>query len=119
MALIRWGTEPWQSTVKGVLANVTELARMAGLSAPVVAVIGKVADLRDKLRWYDKLPLFGKRILVTRTRDQASTLTVALAASGAFPIEVPTIEVKRMDDYSDLDGELRRLEEYEWVVFSS
>lgn len=119
VALIRWGTEPWQSTVKGVLANVTELARKAGLSAPVVAVIGKVADLRDKLRWYDKLPLFGKRILVTRTRDQASNLTLALAASGAFPIEVPTIEVKRMDDYSDLDGELRKLEEYEWVVFSS
>ncbi len=119
VALVRWGTEPWQRTLTGVLADVADRARRAGLSAPVVAVIGKVADLREKLRWYDSLPLFGKRVLVTRTRDQASSLSVALTESGAFPIEVPTIEVQRLADYAELDAELGRLEEYDWVMFSS
>jgi uroporphyrinogen III methyltransferase/synthase len=119
VALVRWGTEPWQRTVTGVLRDIVGRARNAGLSAPVVTVIGKVVDLREKLRWYDTLPLFGKRVLVTRTRVQASRLTRALAGSGAFPVEVPTIEIQGLSDYTELDGELRALESYDWLVFSS
>ena len=119
VALVMWGTEPWQRTVTGVLTDVVERARTADLSAPIVAVIGQVVDLREKLRWYDKLPMFGKRVLVTRTREQASRLSQALAESGALPVEVPTIEIQRLADYTELDGELRALERYGWVVFSS
>ena len=119
VALVKWGTEPWQETVTGILTDIVDRAQRADLSAPVVAVIGKVVDLRKKLRWFDNLPLFGKRVLVTRTRTQASHLTLALAESGALPVEVPTIEIQRLSDYTELDGELRDLGRYGWVVFSS
>ena len=119
VALIRWGTEPWQKTVTGVLRDVVDRARIADLSAPIVAVIGQVVDLREKLRWFDNLPLFGKRVLVTRTRTQAGRLSQALAESGALPVEVPTIDIERLADYTELDEELRDLERYGWLVFTS
>ena len=119
VALVRWGTEPCQRTVTGVLADVADRARRADLSAPIVAVIGQVVELREKLRWFDNLPLFGKRVLVTRTRTHASRLSQVLTESGALPVEVPTIEIQRLSDYAELDGELRALERYRWVVFSS
>ena len=119
VALVMWGTEPWQRTVTGVLTDIVDRARAADLSSPIVAVIGQVVDLREKLRWYDNLPLFGKRVLVTRTRTQASQMSQALEESGALPVEVPTIEIQRLQDYTELDGELRALAGYGWVVFSS
>jgi uroporphyrinogen-III synthase len=85
----------------------------------VVAVIGEVVQLRDRLRWFDNLPLFGKRILVTRTRSQAGMLSEMLAQRGAEAIELPTIEIGPIDDHSELDAALRNLGRYEWVVFTS
>ena len=119
VAFIRWGTLPNQQTVQGDLGNIIEKAREADLSPPVVAVIGQVVEKRKHLRWYDNRPLFGKRVLVTRSRDQASLLSQRLAEEGALPIEVPTIEIGPIDSYKKLDSRLRHLDSYHWVVFSS
>ena len=119
VALVRWGTEPYQQTVVGTLSDIVDKAAEAGLSPPVVAVVGQVVSMRQKLRWFDNRPLFGKRVLVTRTRSQASALSELLSDRGAQAIEAPTIEVRPPDDYGALDDALRRLASYDWVVFTS
>ena len=119
VALVQWGTEPYQRTVVGTLSNIVSVAEAAGLSPPVVIVIGGVVDLREKLRWFDNRPLFGKRVLVTRTRTQASELSDMLSQRGAQPIELPTIEVQALDDYGRLDAALSDLGAYDWVFFTS
>lgn len=118
-ALVMWGTEPWQNAVSGTLADIVEAGRASEISSPVVAVIGEVASLRDTLRWFDNRPLFGKRVLVTRTRSQASGLLRRLASAGAIAVEVPAIEIQPLEDYSHLDSSLKNLLNYQWVVFSS
>ena len=119
VALVRWATEPEQQTVEGDLSNIVERARESGLSPPVVAIVGDVVKLREKLRWYDKGPLFGKRVLVTRSRAQASALSQLLLEHGALPIEVPAIEVSPPQSFDDLDSALREVQTYNWVVFTS
>ena len=118
-ALIRWGTEPCQRTVVGTLSDIVDRADQAGLTPPVVAVLGDVVGLREALRWFDNRPLFGKRVLVTRTRGQASTLVDALSQRGAEAIEAPVIQVIPAETYADLDDALGRLWEYDWAVFTS
>jgi uroporphyrinogen III methyltransferase/synthase len=119
VAVVQWGTEPYQRTVVGTLSDIVGKANEAGLSPPVVVVVGEVVELRDKLRWFDSRPLFGKRVLVTRTRTQAGTLSELLSRRGAQPIEVPTIEIRPLEEFAELDGALRRLHGYDWVVFTS
>ena len=119
IALVRWGTEPYQETVVGTLSDIVDRAADSGLKPPVVAVVGQVVQLREKLRWFDNQPLFGKRILVTRTRSQAGVLSRLLAERGAEAIELPTIEIGPIDDHRELDDAIRNLGRYEWVVFSS
>ena len=123
-ALVQWGTEPYQRTVTGSLQDIVHKGREAGLRPPVVVVIGQVVGLRDGMmgdgiRWFDNRPLFGKRVLVTRSRTQASALSEMLAAEGAEPIEVPTIEFASIDDYSRLDRAIASLGTYGWVIFTS
>ena len=119
VALVRWGTQPYQHTVVGTLSDIVGKAADAGLAPPVVAVIGDVVDLRNRLRWFDDRPLFSKRVLVTRTRTQAGALSELLSQRGAQPLEVPTIEIQPLDDYGPLDDALRRLRGYDWMVFTS
>ena len=119
VALVAWGTEPYQQTVVGSLSDIVDKAKNAGLAPPVVAVFGDVVGLRERLRWFDNRPLFGRRVLVTRTRAQASTLSELLSDRGAEAIELPTIEIQPPQDYAELDGALRRLEAYDWVLFTS
>ena len=119
IALVRWGTEPYQQTVVGTLRDILETATNAGLAPPVVAVIGDVVGLRERLRWFDSRPLFGRRVLVTRTRAQASALSRLLSERGAQAIELPTIEIQPLDDYGKLDESLGRLDGYDWAIFTS
>ena len=119
VALIRWGTEAYQRTVTGTLCNIVQESVAAGLSPPVVAVIGPVVELRRQLRWFDSGPLFGKRILVTRSRAQASALSEMLAAEGAEPLEVPTLAFLPLEVYSSLDRAISALHEYSWIIFTS
>ena len=119
VALVQWGSETYQRTVVGTLSDVFDRARESGLAPPVVAVIGEVVGLREALRWFDNRPLFGKRVLVTRSRRQAGALSELLSLEGAEPLEVPTIEVQPLADTAELDEALRRLGRYDWVVFTS
>ncbi len=119
VALVRWGTEPYQRTVTGTLEDIVQKGTEAGLSPPVVAIIGPVVELRNQIRWYDNKPLFGKRILVTRSRSQASVLSELLAQEGAEPVEIPTIEITPPDDWSCVDSAIKSLHTYNWVIFSS
>ena len=118
-ALVQWGTWAKQQTVTGNITNVIERGRKAGLAPPVVAVIGDVVSLREELAWFDRRPLFGQRVLITRSRTQASRLRSLLETAGAQPVELPTIEIAPLEDYSRLDDALARLDEYQWVIFAS
>jgi uroporphyrinogen III methyltransferase/synthase len=120
VALVQWGTWTRQRVVTGTLATIVGVVREAGITAPAVTVIGEVVRWREKLQWFDNRPLFGKRILVTRAREQASALTDRLRALGAEPIEFPTIRIAPpADGYAALDAALTRLATYDWIVFTS
>src|SRR5215213_2231175 len=103
VAVIQAGTLPEQRTVVATLADVVERVQAAGLRPPAVTVVGEVVGLREQLRWFDTRPLFGRRVLVTRTRAQASTLVARLRDLGARPVELPTIAIRPPDNYVALD----------------
>ncbi len=119
VAVIRRGTEPRQKTVTGSLKDIASKARSAGIKPPAIIVVGHVVGLRDKLNWYEAKPLFGKNIIVTRARAQASEFSKRLAELGANPIEFPTIEVVSPDDWSELDRAISELSQYDWIIFTS
>lgn len=126
VALVQWGTWPRQRVVAGTLANIAERGKDAGITAPVIAVIGAVAGLRDDIAWFDRRPLWGQRILVTRSRTQASRLVELLADLGAEPIELPSIEIAPLDDYAELDAALAEFTIADnggtpgrWMIFAS
>ena len=120
-AVIEWGTLPRQRTVTATLDTIAAAVREAGIEPPAVTVVGEVVGLRHHLRWFDRRPLFGQRILVTRTREQASELSRVLAAQGADSIELPTIEIVPSHDPHQLARTIDdlRTSAYGWVVFTS
>jgi uroporphyrinogen III methyltransferase/synthase len=118
-ALVRWGTTPGQFTVTGTLENIVERVEQAGLKSPAIIVVGKVVNLRDTLKWFEDKPLLGKRIVVTRAREQASDLVRLLFDAGAECLECPTIKIEPPDDWSRLDEVIDRLASYDWLVFTS
>jgi len=103
VAVIKEGTRPEQETVVGSLEDIVAKAEEYHLTAPVVIVVGNVVRLRENLRWFDNRPLFGRRILVTRARHQASTLSRLLAERGAQPIELPAIDIQTVAYSEELD----------------
>ena len=119
VCVVEWGSTPQQATVSGDLWNVAERVRAAGLKPPAVTIVGPVAGLREELRWFDTSPLFGKRVLVTRTRQQASALSMLLLERGAAPVELPVIAVAPLDNAATLDSALDGIGGYQWVVFTS
>ena len=118
-ATIRWGTTPRQRTVVGTIADLPEKVARAKLGPPALTIIGKVVSLRATMNWFETRPLFGQTIVVTRTRQQASDLTRKLAELGANVIEAPTIELAPQPDPDLVDGALRSIAGYDWVVFTS
>jgi uroporphyrinogen III methyltransferase/synthase len=119
VALVRWGTTPKQTTVVGTLETIAEKAAQAQIKPPVAIVVGEVVRLRESLNWFENKPLFGKAVVVTRTREQASELVARLSALGAESLEFPTIRVIPPDDWSPLDAAIERLETYDWLVLTS
>ncbi len=119
VALIRWGTTPAQQTVSGTLETIVEKARTAGLKAPAIIVVGDVVNLRQSLKWFEDRPLLGKRIVVTRAREQASDLVRLLSDQGAACLEYPTIKIMPPQDPEPLKRTIENLAAYDWIVFTS
>ena len=119
IALIRWGTRPEQRVVTGVLSNIVEVVEKAGIKSPAIIIIGQVVTLRDTLRWFEDKPLFGKRVLVTRSREQASVLSEKLENLGAEAWEYPTIKIQEPDDLAALDNAVAHAGDYSWIIFTS
>ena len=119
VAIVQEGTEARQKTVTGTLADIVAKAREADIKPPAVTVVGEVVALREKLRWFDTKPLFGKRILVTRSREQASALSERLRELGAEPLEYPAIEIAPPKDMTPLNEAIARLSTYDWLIFTS
>ncbi len=119
VALVRWGTRPEQDVLTGTLADIAGKAHQVGFKAPAVIIVGDVVRLRDKLRWFDARPLFGKRILVTRATDQAGVFSHLLEGYGAQVLECPTIVVTPPESFAALDEALHALNDYDWLIFTS
>jgi uroporphyrinogen III methyltransferase/synthase len=118
-AVIQWGTTTRQKTVTGTLRTIEAAVRSAGIKAPALIVVGKVVELRQTLQWFEQRPLFGKRVVVTRAREQASELVRRLEELGAECLEVPTIKTVAPQDWTALDQAINRLEAYDWLIFTS
>ncbi len=112
---VRWGTRAEQSTVTGTLATLGTRIEAAGLKPPATIFVGEVVALRDKLNWFEKLPMFGRKIVVTH----ATALTHKLHALGATVIDYPVIELVAPTDTTAIDSAIARLHEYDWIVFTS
>ncbi|MCI0536859.1 MAG: uroporphyrinogen-III C-methyltransferase [Verrucomicrobiales bacterium] len=119
MAMVRWGTTGRQQSIEATLGTIAGVVERAQFKAPSVAVIGDVVTLRKKLNWFEHRPLFGQRIVVTRTREQASQLSHQLFERGAEVLEIPTIKITPPENKEDLKDALLGLHEYDWIVFTS
>ncbi|MCI0744957.1 MAG: uroporphyrinogen-III C-methyltransferase [Verrucomicrobia subdivision 3 bacterium] len=118
-AMVRWGTTGQQESIEGTLGTIADLAEKRQFKAPAVTVIGDVVKLRDKLNWFERRPLFGQRIVVTRTREQASQLSRQLLELGAEVLEIPTIRITAPDNRNALADAILGLNGYDWLVFTS
>ena len=119
VGMVRWATTGRQQVIEGTLADIAEKAAAAEFTPPSVTVIGEVVKLRGKLNWFEKRPLFGRRVVVTRARDQASQLRQPLAELGAEVLEVPTIKIAPPEARTELAEALTGLADYQWIVFTS
>ncbi|MCL4533890.1 MAG: hydroxymethylbilane synthase [Bacteroidetes bacterium] len=118
-AFIHRGTTPFQRTIVGSLEDIAERVAGSRLGPPGILVVGEVVCLQERLAWFEERPLFGRRVLVTRSREQASAFSALLREEGAEPLELPAIEIRTMDDYTALDAAVRSLDDYDWVAFTS
>ena len=118
-AVVQNTATPQQQTVVATIATIAEQAAAADVQPPALIVIGKVVALREHLAWFEQLPLFGKTVMVTRTRQQASELSQKLRDLGADVIEAPTIELSPLEDFAAVDAALSRLSEFDWLVLTS
>jgi uroporphyrinogen III methyltransferase/synthase len=117
-AAIQWGTHSRQRTVTATLGTLAQKASEQGITAPVITVIGWPVILRDELNWFEQRKLFGKRIVVTRAAQQSAQLVDKLGELGAEVIEMPATRIARLD-LSPLRDAISRLDEYQWLIFTS
>src|SRR5205085_1862201 len=113
------GTLPTQRTLEGTLVGLGELLTKSPADRPGVLIVGRVAALREHLRWYDERPLFGKRVLVTRPRGQAQEFVDQLEAMGAEVIEAAMLRIEPPEDYGPLDEACANAGAFNWIIFSS
>ncbi len=118
-AAIRWGTRPDQQTVVGTVADLAERIGEAKLKPPALIIVGEVVALREDLNWFEKLPLFGQRIIVTRAEEQASESAEHLRRLGADVVVAPTIEIGDPSRWAPMDAAIAKLETYDWLIFTS
>ena len=116
---VRWATRPEQQTLTGTLRTLPRLLIESGMKPPATIVVGEVAALHPKLNWFERLPLFGQRVLNTRPAGQNASLTRALIDQGAAVTEQPAIETSPLPDYAELDRAIARLQSFAWIIFTS
>jgi len=119
VALVRWGTTTRHQTWTGTLESIVEIAVREKVKAPSLIVVGEVVSLRDKLQWFEKRPLRGKTVVVTRARAQASGFLTNLQELGAETIEFPTIETVDPESWDSLDKGVSNAGDYQWLIFTS
>jgi uroporphyrinogen III methyltransferase/synthase len=119
MAVIQSGTTPNQRTIVAPLSEIVARVEKAGLQPPAIVLIGEVIGLRDQLNWQENKPLFGKKILITRAKEQAAEFMELLAGYGAEPVEFPTIEIIPPASWKPLDRAIAKLGDYDWLLFTS
>ena len=119
VSVVQWGTLPRQKVVSGALRDIEALATEAGIKPPGIIVVGKVTTLREKLRWFEKRPLFGRKIAVTRAPHQSAKLGELLAEKGAEVVYIPTINIAPIEPNKRLLRAMGRIGEYFCVVFTS
>lgn len=122
VALIRWGTWMEQETLTGTLMDIVGKVRAANFQSPAVTIVGEVVKLRDKLSWFEKKPLFGRRVLVTRARSQASDLVSQIDELGGEAVEFPVIRTQQTTDpdaQALRDDAISSLEQFDWIMFTS
>ncbi len=119
VALVRWGTKAEQEVLEGTVGTIADLAVTHHFQPPAVIVVGKVVQLRQRLKWFETKPLFGRRVLVTRARQQAGVFAELLEQQGAEVIRFPTIETVPLEQYTPLDTAIRQIEGYDWLIFTS
>jgi len=119
VALIRWGATPRQRVLTGTVADIADRAERDNFKPPAITVVGDVVTLRDRLRWFDDRPLFGKRIMVTRAAAQAGEFSAMLSGRGAMVIECPTIRFVEPEQWDPLDAALGNFSGYAWVILTS
>ncbi|MDH4226753.1 MAG: uroporphyrinogen-III C-methyltransferase [Deltaproteobacteria bacterium] len=118
-AAIRWGTLATQKTVTATLGTIAGIAKKQGLMPPLIIVVGDIVGLGKKLNWFEELPLFGRRVLVTRAAEQASDFSNTLEGYGAIPVPFPAIKTVAPKNTRPLDTAIRRLSSYNWAIFTS
>jgi uroporphyrinogen III methyltransferase/synthase len=118
-AIVQWGTRGRQKSAAGTLATIAALAKEKKLSPPALVILGDVVKLREKLNWFEKRPLFGKRVVVTRARDQAAEFSQSLAGLGAEVLPIPAIKTAMPENHQDVVDALLSLNSYDWLVFTS
>lgn len=119
VALVQWGTHPVQRTVVGELSDIVSKVREAGITAPAVTIVGDVVQMREKIAWFEKKRLFGKRIIVTRAESSAGALSEQLEELGAQVDEFPVIRFVPPPDTDALDSGISELDSFDWVLFTS
>ena len=117
--LVEWGTLSRQKSVVGALVDIRKKARLSKVTPPAILVVGKVVSLRDKLNWFEKRPLFGKRILVTLSAEDNSRFSAVLEKQGAECVELPVIKIQSLEDYTELDSGIKNINNFHWLIFTS
>ena len=118
-AVVMWAARPSQRVVVAELRSIAEASRAAGLSNPALIIVGDVVSLREQLRWYDRQPLFGRRLLIPRPRHQAGNTAEAIWRRAAEPVILPTIEIGPPPDPDALRAAARRVGDYDFCLFTS
>jgi len=119
-AVITWGTYPAQVTATGTVGTIERIVRKRNdIASPAIVVTGEVVNLREAISWFERKPLFGRKILVTRAREQAAAFTALLEEQGADVIEFPVIEIAPPRSYEALDAAVSAIRSYDWIVFTS
>ena len=119
VAVVRWASTPQQRSVEGTLATITDIVQEAAIRPPALIIVGEVVKLRSTIDWFERRPLFGRRMVVTRTREQASELVALLEENGADCLEYPTLHMEPALDYGVLDQALAAIGSYDWLLFTS